>query len=184
MSKLKTSDYAYHSKKQEEVPQASPKKLLWGLVALFVFLLLLVALVCVENGMANKLIVNNKSSHDIEQLRFWYEDANGGIIDIMEFDDILSKTEKKESTENLALSELVGDAWLSVYMKFKDGGEAMLQTGQFLYGFEGRISFELADTKGEDLIIRLKAGEGLFNSATVTGCDDVYYINPKNGYIE
>ena len=59
-----------------------------------------------------------------------------------------------------------------------------MQTGQFLYGFKGKISFEIADTKGEDLIIRLKAGEGLFNSTTVTGCDDVYYINPKNGYIE
>ncbi len=184
MSKLKTNDYAYHSKKQEETTRGSYKKLYYALAALGAFLLMVVVLICVENGMANKLIVNNKSSHDIEELRFWYEDANGGIIDVMDFEDVLSKTERKESTESLALSELVGEAWLSVYMKFEDGGEAILQTGQFLYGFEGKISFEIADTKGEDLIIRLKAGEGLFNSTTVTGCDDVYYINPKNGYIE
>jgi len=184
MSKLKTNDYAYHSKKQEETSRGSHKKLYIMLAALVAFLLLLVVLVCVEDRMANKLVVNNKSSHDIEVLRFWYEDANGSIADIMDFEDVRSKTEQKESTESLALSELVGDAWLSVYIKFKDGGEAIVQTGQFLYGFEGKISFEIADTKGEDLIIRLKAGEGLFNSATDTGCDDVYYINPKNGYIE
>ena len=184
MSKLKTNDYVYHSKKTEEAPRGNFKTLYFALAALGVFLLLFVILICVENGMANRLTVKNKSSHDITQLRFWYEDASGSVTDIMDFEDVLSKTERNESTENLALSELVGDAWLSVYIKFKDGGEAILQTGQFLYGFEGKISFEIADTKGEDLIIRLKAGEGLFNSTTVTGCDDVYYINPKNGYIE
>ena len=184
MSKLKTNDYVYHSKKQEETSHGSHKKLYVMLAALVVFLLLLVVLVWVENKMANKLVVNNKSSHDIEELRFWYEDANGEGVDIMAFEDVSSKTERQESTENLALSELVGDAWLSVYIKFKDGGEAIVQTGQFLYGFDGKISFEIADTKGEDLIIRLKAGEGLFNSAVGTGCDAVYYINPKNGYIE
>lgn len=184
MSKQKTKDYVYHSKKTEEATQGNFKTLYFALAALGVFLLLFVVLICVEKGMANRLIVDNKSSHDITQLRFWYEDADGEVIDIMEFEDVLSKTERNESTENLALSELVGEAFLSVYIKFKDGGEAILQTGQFLNGFEGKISFEIADTKGEDLMIRLKAGEGLFNSTTVTGCDDVYYINPKNGYIE
>ena len=184
MSKQKTKDYAYHSKKTEEAPRGSFKKLCFALSALGLFLLIVIVLLCIEKGMANKLIVSNKSSHDIEQLRFWYEDENGGIADIMDFENVLSGTEKSESTENLALSELVGEAFLTVYIKFKDGGEAILQTGQFLYGFEGKISFEIADTKGEDLIIRLKAGEGLFNSAAVTDCDDVYYINPKNGYIE
>ena len=184
MSKLKTNDYVYHSKKAEKVSGGNLKKLYVALAALGVFLILSVVLICIEKGMANKLLVHNKSSHDITQLRFWYEDSNGEFIDIMEFENVLSKTERSESTENLSLSELVGDAWLSVYIKFEDGGEAILQTGQFLYGFEGKISFEITDTKGDDLMIRLKAGEGLFNSTTVTGCDDVYYINPKNGYIE
>jgi len=184
MSKLKTNNYVYHSKKKEEAPCSNYKKLFVLLAVLSAFFLLFVVLLFVENKMENKLIVKNKSSHDIEQLRFWYEAENGDIIDIMTFSDLVSKTEKNESTESLALSELVGDAFLSVYIKFKDGGEAVLQTGQFMYGFEGKISFEIADTKGEDLIIRLKASEGLFGSTTVTGCDDVYYINPEDGYIE
>ena len=184
MSKLKRNDYAYHSKKVKEVSCGSHKKLHLAIAVLGLILLVSVILICIESGMANKLIVKNKSSHNITELRFWYEDENAEITDIMAFKDVLSGTERKESTEGLALSELVGDAWLSVYMKFEDGGDAILQTGQFLYGFEGKISFEIVDTDGEDLIIRLKAGEGLFNSATVTGCDDVYYINPKDGYIE
>ena len=182
MSKVKTNNYVYQSKKKEEAPKQDFKKIYFALAALGVLLLTVVILVCVEKGMENKLIVQNKSSHTIKKLQFWYEDENGGITDIMDFDDVLPKTERKESTENLPLSELMGDSWLSVYMVFEDGGEALVQTGQFLYDFEGRISFELDDTKDEELILRLKAGEGLFNSTAITGCDDVYYINPKEGY--
>lgn len=184
MSKLKTNDYAYHSKKKEETSGQGFKKLLLMSAILCVCVISVIILICIEKGMANKLIVENKSSYEIEQLRFWYEAENGECTDIMNFENIGSKFEIKESTESLALSELTGNSFLSVYVKFKDGGEAVIQTGQFLSGFEGKISFVIADTKGEDLIIRLKAGEGLFNSTTVTGCDDVYYINPKNGYIE
>lgn len=185
MSKTKTNNYVYQSKKKtEEMPRTNFKKLYLALVALGFLLLAVVVLLCVEQGMENKLMIHNRSSHNITKLQFWYEDANGEIIDIMDFEDITSKEKIKESTEELALSELLGDAWLSVYMVFEDGGEALVQTGQFLYGFEGKISFELCDTKDEELLLRLKAGEGLFNSAAITGCDDVYYINPKDGYIE
>jgi len=184
MSKLKRNDYVYHSKNLKEVSSGNHKKLHVAVAVSGLILLIAVILICIENGMANKLIVNNKSSHDITELRFWYEDENGEVTEIMDFENVLSGTERKESTEGLLLSELMGDALLSVSMKFEDGGNAILQTGQFLYGFEGKISFEIADTEGEELIVRLKAGEGLYNSATVTGCDDVYYINPKNGYIE
>jgi len=184
MSKLKTNNYVYQSKKTETVSRKSPMKLYAALAVLGLFLAAVVALICVEKGMENKLVVNNKSSHNIVGLQFWYEDESGDVIDIMDFDAIAAKEKRKESTEGLALSELQGEAYLSVYITFEDGGEALLQTGQFLYGFDGKISFELADTKDEEVLVRIKAGEGLFNSTTITGCDDVYYINPKDGYIE
>lgn len=183
MSKVKTNNYMYQSKKKEETPRMSPKKLYFVLAAIGVFLATVVILICIENSMANKLVVNNKSSRNITGLHFWYEDAEGGCVDIMKFDSIAPKQKIKESTEELALSELLGDSWLSVQIEFEDGGMALVQTGQFLYGFEGKISFEIADAD-EEVIVRLKAGEGLFNSTAITGCDDVYYINPKNGYIE
>ena len=184
MSKVKAKNYTYQSKKVEEAPRKNYKKLYLALAALGVLLLIAAVLVWVESTMQNKLIVKNKSSHNITALQFWYEDENGEYIDIMEFDSLAAKEERTESTEDLALSDLIGNAWLSVYVAFEDGGDAMLQTGQFLHGFDGRISFEIADTDDEELIIRLKAGEGLFNSTVITGCDDVYYINPKDGYIE
>ena len=114
-----------------------------------------------------------------------YEDAEGNCLDVMTFDEgVKAKERISESTEELALSELSGEAFLSVRIEFEDGGSAVVQTGHFLYGFNGRISFEVSDTKREELALHLKAGEGLFNSSAVTGCDDVYYINPKDGYIE
>ncbi len=184
MSKVKTNNYMYQSKKQEETPRMNPKKLYYVLGALGLLLVAVVILVCVENSMANKLVVNNKSSHNITGLQFWYEDADGEYSDIMEFDSLAPKQKIKESTEELALSELSGEAWLSVQVSFEEGGEALVQTGQFLYGFDGKISFEIDDAGEEEVIVRIKAGEGLFNSTAITGCDDVYYINPKNGYIE
>lgn len=183
MSKVKTNNYMYQSKKMEETPRMSPKKLYYALGALGLLMLAVIVLVCVESSMANKLVVNNKSSRNITGLQFWYEDAEGEYLDIMKFDSVAPKQKIKESTEELALSELQGDAWLSVQIEFEDGGKALVQTGQFLYGFEGKISFEIDDA-GEEVIVRIKAGEGLFNSTAITGCDDVYYINPKNGYIE
>lgn len=184
MSKVKTNNYVYQSKKEEEAPRRNNKKLYFWIAAIVALLAVVVALICIEKSMENKLVVNNKSSHNITGLQFWYEDANGDYIDIMEFDSVAAKEKIKESTEDLALSELTGEAWLSIQIKFEDGGEALLQTGQFLYGFDGKISFEIADTKDEELLVRIKAGEGLFNSTTITGCNDVYYINPKDGYIE
>jgi len=184
MSKIKKNNYMYQSKKTEECTQVRHKKLYLILAAIGVVLLATVFLICVERSMANKIVVKNKSSHNITSLEFWYEDVNEEYTDIMTFDGVASKETVKKSIEGLALSELVGEAWLSVYMEFEDGGKVLLQTGQFLHDFEGKISFELADTDDEELIVRLKAGEGLFNSTAVTGCDDVYYINPKDGYIE
>lgn len=184
MSKVKTNNYVYQSKKTEDTPRRDNKKLIFVVAAIVAVFAIVVTLVCVEKSMANKLVVNNKSSHNITGLQFWYEDSNGDYIDIMEFDKLDSKQKIKESTEELALSELEGEAWLAVQIEFEDGGEALVETGQFLYGFDGKISLEIADTKDEEVMVRLKAGEGLFNSTTITGCDDVYYINPKDGYIE
>lgn len=185
MSKIKKYNYVYQSKKEEKEPRVSKNKKFYLILAAIIIVVAgVVALLCIERSMANKLVVNNKSSHNIIGLQFWYEDADGDYIDITEFDSVAAKEKVKVSTADLALSELTGEAWLSIQIKFEDGGEALLQTGQFLYGFDGKISFELADTKDEELLVRIKAGEGLFNSTTITGCDDVYYINPKDGYIE
>lgn len=184
MSKVKAKNYGYQSKKAEDKPKLSKKTVYIISAVVSVLLLTVIALLCIEKSMENKIIVKNKSSHNITDLYFWYEDANGAITESMDFGAVAAKEKISKSTEELALSELEGDAWLSVEIAFEDGGEVLVQTGQFLYGFNGKISLEIADTKNEELIVRLKAGEGLFNSTAVTGCDDVYYINPKDGYIE
>ena len=48
MSKQKTKDYAYHSKKTEEAPRGSFKKLCFALSALGLFLLIVVVLLCIS----------------------------------------------------------------------------------------------------------------------------------------
>lgn len=185
MSKKKAKNYEYQSKKKvEDTPRISKKTGFIAMGVLGAVLLLVIVLVCIEKSMENKIIVKNKSSHDITNIQIWYEDENEDITDVLDLGAVASKEKVKDSTENLELSQFVGDAWLSVQIEFEDGGKALIQTGQFLYGFKGKISLEIDDTKYEEVMLHLKAGEGLFNSTAVTGCDDVYYINPKDGYIE
>lgn len=150
-----------------------------GIVVLFI------VLICVEAFMGNKITIRNKSSHKIASLKIWYEDDIGTITDdILEFSEIESKAKIVESIKSLGLSELRGQAWLTVRIRFEDGGEAELQSGQILNDFKGRLSLEVSDTSGEEILLRMKAGEGIFNSSSATDCDDAYYINPQNGYVE
>ena len=183
MSKVKAKNFEYQSKKTEEAPSRSDKVIYIVLALICAFIAIFVALVCTEKSMENKLIINNKSSHNISKLSFWYEDEEGGAFDIMEFTDVKSKDKIKESTEKLGLSELMGEAWLSVQIEFENGEESLIQTGQLMYDFEGKIIFELEDDE-EDILVRLKAVEGLFQSSARTGCDDVYYIDPTDGNVQ
>lgn len=184
MSKVKVRNYEYQGKKSEEkiVPNKKLRNIIIGGGALVVFLL--VVLVIIESGLKNKIVIRNRSSHNITSLQLWYEDNYGTMTEVMDFGKVPAKKKVTESTEKLKLSEIQGEAWLTVQIAFEDGGEAVLQTGQFLNGFNGRIRLEISDTKAEEVMLRLQAGEGLFNSTAATNCDDVYYINPKDGYIE
>ncbi len=184
MSKRKARNYEYQGKKAAEkaVPNKKIRNIVIGAGGLLI--LLLIVLVCIESGLKNKIVIRNRSGHDIISLRIWYEDNYGTMTEVMDFGAVTAKQKLTESTEKLELSDLLGEGWLTVQIAFADGGEAVLQTGQFLNDFNGKITLEIADTRAEDLMLRLQAGEGLFNSTAGTNCDDVYYINPKDGYIE
>ncbi len=184
MSKIKVKNYEYQGNKTKEktVPNKKIRNLLIG-GGIFAILLVAV-LVFVESTLENKIIIRNRSTHTITSLRIWYEDNDGTMTEVMDFGKVPAKKKVTESAEKLKLSDITGEAWLTVQIAFEDGGEALLQTGQFLNGFHGRVSLEVSDTKDEELMLHLQAGEGLFNSTATTNCDDVYYINPKDGYIE
>ena len=185
MSQAKKKDFNYQSKNVPAGPRMTKKVRNILIAAAAVFVVTVTLLLCLESSMRNKIVVKNKSSHEITSMEFWYEDENGRITESMDLGALSAGEKVSKSTESLALSELfVGDAWLSVYLVFDDGGKALVQTGQFLYDFDGKISLVISDTDEEDLMLHLKAGEGLFNSASTTGCDDIYYVNPKDGYIE
>lgn len=185
MSQAKRKDFNYQSKNIPDKPHITKKMRNLLIAVASVAVVMIVVLLCVENNMKNKIVVKNKSSHNITSMKFWYEDENGGITDVMDLGALKAKEKVSKSTESLALSELiVEDACLSVYIIFEDGGKALVQTGHFLYDFDGKISLVISDTEDEELMLHLKAGEGLFNSSSTTGCDDIYYVNPKDGYIE
>ena len=190
MSKVKAKNYGYESKVKQEEPKLNKKSIGLALGIFGILAVVAVVLICIENGMENKFVIKNKSSHAITRLSYWYEgeeDEEGEvsyITEVVDFGAVDAKQKRTESTENHKISELAGEAWLCVYIEFEDGGDVLLESGQFLYDFQGKISLELKDSGENEVTAWLKAGEGLFNSTAVTGCDDVYYINPKDGYIE
>ena len=148
-----------------------------------VLLLVMFLLMAIEPLLKNKVVIKNKSSHKITTLSFWYEDETGTFTEEQAFGEVAPKERIKEDAA-IDLKEMVGTAWLTIKIAFEDGGEALIQTGEFTNTFEGRVKLDILDTKGEDLMLRLHAGEGLFNSTDANGCDVVYYVNPKDGYIE
>ena len=185
MSKVKKKEFNYQSKTISEEPRMTKKmrNILIAIAAIVV--VIIVVLLCIENSMRSKVVVKNKSSQNISSIKFWYEDENGIITDVMELGAVDANQKVSKSTRDLALSELVVvDACLSVYIVFEDGGKVLVQSSQVLNHFDGKISLVISDTEDEELMLHLKAGEGLFNSASTTGCDDIYYVNPKDGYIE
>ena len=186
MSKLKTRNFEYQAKKEDESKLSPTEKkirnIIIGAVALFVVLFAVLA--CIESMVKNKLVIHNKSSHKITSLEIWYEDDEAIVSEVLTVTDIEAKEKLTESIEALKISDLYGEAWLTLQITFEDGGKALLQTEQYLNNFEGKISFEISDTEYEDLELHLQAGEGIFNSTAITDCDDIYYINPQNGYIE
>lgn len=184
MSKLKIRNFEYKGKRDEKKPVLSNKMRNIIIGACGVLVLLFIVLVCIEPMFKNKLVIHNKSSHKIISLQLWYEDSNGIVSEVMTLENVDAKEKVKDSIEALKISELYGEAWITFLITFEDGGEALLQTGQYLYGFEGKISLVISDTDADEVKVHLQAGEGLFNSTAVTDCDDIYYINPKNGYIE
>lgn len=145
---------------------------------------LIIVLICIEATLGNKLVIANKSSHKVTSLELWYEDEASMLTDVLSYSEIESGGRIVQSILPLGLSELRQQAFLTVRFRFEDGGEAQVQTSQNLVDFKGRIQIEFSDTSGEEVIIRMKAGEGLFNSSAATDCDAYYYVNPKNGYIE
>lgn len=186
MSKLKTRNFEYQAKKEDESTLSPTEKKVRIIIvcAVVLFVVLFAVLACVEAMFKNKLVINNKSSHKITSLEIWYEDAEEIVSEVLTVTDIAANEKLTESIEALKISDLYGEAWLTLQITFEDGGEALLQTEQYLNGFEGKISFEISDTEYEDLELHLQAGEGIFNSTAITDCDDIYYIDPKNGYIE
>lgn len=144
---------------------------------------IMILLILLEPMLKNKLVIRNKSSHRITKLMMWYEDSNGERTNVQDLIGLMPSENKKINSE-MELHSLTGTTWLTIQIAFEDGGEAVFQTGEFSTEFEGKITLEICDSKSEDLMLKLKAGEGLFNSSNGDGCDVMYYVNPKDGYIE
>jgi hypothetical protein len=157
------------------------KKIAIGAAVLFSVLIVILA--CIEPLLKNKIVIKNKSSHKISALKIWYEDEEGPITEVLSFTDVSGKKITR-SIKELGIDKFLGEAWITIEISFEDGGNALLQTSHFLNQFEGKLDFEISNTKTEEVKFHVQASEGLFNSTATTGCDDIYYINPTNGYIE
>lgn len=156
----------------------------WLLIAVGIVFVTVTVLLIIEPFLGKKIQIKNKSGHNIRKIELWYEDDFQMITEVMSFENIQTKTSLKESIEALELSKLDGHAWLTVALEFEEGGKAVIQTGQFLKDFKGTILLEFKDTKSKEVMLHMKAGEGLFGTSASTGCEDAFYVNPVSGTVE
>lgn len=184
MSRKKVRNFEYQqNKKRKRLWENKVIRTLFFVVFGVLFVAFIV-LACIEPTLKNKLVIENTSGHTITSMKIWYEDANGNTSKTMSFENLKQGKKISDSIKPLELDKFGGETWITLQIAFEEGGEALLQTGHFLNDFEGKISLIVSDAPSGDVKIHVRAGEGLFDSTAVTDCDDIYYINPKNGYIE
>ena len=102
MSKVKKKEFNYQSKTISEEPRMTKKmrNILIAIAAIVV--VIIVVLLCIENSMRSKVVVKNKSSQNISSRKFWYEDENGIITDVMELGAVDANQKVSKSTFSVA----------------------------------------------------------------------------------
>ena len=82
------------------------------------------------------------------------------------------------------LGDLNDIASLTLAITFTGYDTVYLQSGLFYGDFDGNIDCKLSMDQDGDVILKLKASEGIFGSTAQTGCDDTFYINLTEGYVQ
>lgn len=148
------------------------KPILAALAVLFIVIVLLIA----EAVNMNRYSVKNNTGTDIESVVVYFENENeeysftGDELFVLSVPAGGKKTGSYEKQDSMYLA---GSAMM-IRVKFAGRDTAYLYSGYFTHAFNGKINLVFEDDKNNEgnIIVKIKAGEGLFMSTKNTNCDE------------
>lgn len=156
----------------------------WIVVGVASILFLILVFIVAEALFAGKVSVKNLSDYDIEELALYFEceDLKQTNKQILPF--IAKGEEYQTDLAEYDFSNLYDVASLTLAITFAGQDTFYLQSGFFYDGFDGNIDCKLSMDEDGDVILKLKASKGIFGSTAQTDCDDTFYINLTEGYVQ
>lgn len=159
---------------KSQVEKKLPVRLI---VASAVVLVLIFVVMAIEAVNTERLIIINNTAADIEWIHLYFESMN----DDDDYHDILSGTDelsiaagqryKGSFTAQSGFSSYRGV--LIIEVKFAGMDAAGIYAGAFTRAFNGKIRLEFSDMEdGSNILVKIKAGDGIFQSTKFTGCDE------------
>lgn len=158
---------------------------LWIAVTTAVAVLLLVfGFIVVEALFKAKISVKNHSAYDIEKMVFYFEGEELQQTNAQELPLIAKDEEYETGLADFDFSEMEGVSSLTLAITFAGYDTFYLQSGSFYESFDGIIDCKLSMDEDGDVILKLKASKGLFGSTAQTDCNDMFFINLTEGYVQ
>ena len=156
----------------------------WIVVGIASILFLVFVFIVAEALFDGKITVENQSEYDIEKILLYFESEDYIQTNKQTLPFIAKNQEYQTNLSQFDLSSLNDIASLTLAITFAGYDTVYLQSGLFYGDFDGNIDCKLSMDEDGDVILKLKASEGIFESTAGTDCNDTFYINLTEGYVQ
>ena len=156
----------------------------WIVVGIASILFLIFVFIVAEALFDGKITVKNQSEYDIEKILLYFESEDYIQTNKQTLPFIAKNQEYQTDLTQFNLGDLNDIASLTLAITFTGYDTVYLQSGLFYGDFDGNIDCKLSMDEDGDVILKLKASEGIFESTAGTDCNDTFYINLTEGYVQ
>ncbi len=134
----------------------------------------IILVMAIEAVNTEKIVIKNNTSTEIEWIQLYFENTEEDSYDILPREANISVpaggkySGKFEAQPGLNLY----GSFLMIRVKFAGRDVAENYAGYFKRTFTGKIRIEFSDGENGIVLMKIKAGDGLFQSTKFTDCDE------------
>ncbi|MDE7299601.1 MAG: hypothetical protein K2N94_12380 [Lachnospiraceae bacterium] len=146
------------------------------IIAAAAVLVLIILIMAIEAVNTEKLIIKNDTSEDIEWIQLYFENTEEDSYDILTREAGVSVASGEKYSGKFKAQPGINPygSFLMIQVKFAGRETAETYAGYFTRTFTGKIKIEFSDAKENGIILmKIKAGDGIFQSTKFTDCDEV-----------
>ncbi|MDE6874760.1 MAG: hypothetical protein K2P87_09935 [Lachnospiraceae bacterium] len=138
-----------------------------------VVIVLIVIALLVESANTKRIVIENDTDKDIESVRLYFENSDEDYFFMSEdlVNTPVAAGEKYTGSFQPQTNIAAPGYFLMIRVKFAGEEEIETYAGYFTRIFTGKISLDFTQ-KDDNVLMGIKAGDGLFNSTKYTDCDE------------